>query len=187
LFALDDWSPDGRWLVYHPANVPELFVRPADGTGEPVLVTRSLTGFIDQARMSPDASLVAFNSNDSGRHEVFVAPFPPAPGTRVRTSRAGGVQPTWRADGRELYFLALDGTLMGVDVRPGIPARFGEPRALLKLGSSAIVNPELEQYLPAPDGQRFLSMQPVDADGPTRAAFSVIVNWQQLVKNEPDQ
>ncbi len=179
LFSLDDWSADGQWLVYHDASVPELFARRTDGSAEPVPVARSISGTVNQARMSPDSSQVAFNSNDSGRYEVFAVPFPPT-GQRVRISRDGGVQPTWRADGRELFFLALDGTLMAVPVTPGSPTTFGTPKALFKLGSEQLADATLDTYLPAPDGQRFLSLQPT-AEEP-RAIFSVIVNWQQLLK-----
>ena len=181
-FALDDWSADGKWVVYHDATVPELLVRPIAGDGPPVVVARALSGVLDQAQMSPDSSLVTYHSNDSGRYEVFVVPFPPS-GRRFRVSTDGGVQPTWRADGRELFYLALDGTLMAVQVTPGATPRFGAATALFQLGSSVTANVQLESYAPSPDGQRFLSLQPV-GDAP-RASLSVIVNWQQLLKPAP--
>jgi Tol biopolymer transport system component len=175
-FSLDDWSADGRWLVYHDAGVPRLFARRIDPPGEPVLVAQSAGGAIDQARLSPDGTLLAFNSDDSGRFEVFVAPFPAA-GPRVRVSKAGGVQPTWRADGRELYFLQRDGTLLAVAVTPGVQPEFGEPTALLPMGS--ITSGTTDEYAPAPDGQRFVSIQPVEST--IRRSFSVIVNWRHLM------
>jgi hypothetical protein len=93
------------------------------------------------------------------------------------------VQPTWRADGRELYYLALDGTLMVVQVSPDSSRRFSQPAPLLKLGSPDIDNPGMETYAPAPDGQRFLTLRPEgEAARPT---FSVIVNWQQLLTPTP--
>jgi Tol biopolymer transport system component len=68
--------------------------------GEPVVVARALTGIIDQAQMSPDGKWIAYNANESSRHEVYVTPFPPT-GERFSVTRAGGSQATWR--GSELY------------------------------------------------------------------------------------
>lgn len=178
-FGVDDVSRDGRWLLFHDTNPPHLLAERLDSGDAPLVVTQSVSGRIDQARMAPDSSAVAFHSNDSGRYEVFVVPFPGA-GERIRISKDGGVQPTWRADGRELFYLALDGTLMSVDVAGGTPMRFGEPRRVLKLGSDQLASDQVETYMPAPDGRRFLVLSPTDSQ--PRAKFTVVVNWQQLLK-----
>lgn len=181
-FSLDDWSRDGRWMVYHNANVPELFARAVVPDAEPILVARSVSGVIDQAQVSPDSSVVAFNASDTGRFEVYVSPLRDG-GERLRVSPDGGVQPTWRADGRELYYIRLDGMLMRVAVTPGPTPRFGPPAPLFRIGSDRMANATIESYLPAPDGQRFLVLEPA-GDAPP-ASFNVIVNWQQLLAPTP--
>lgn len=184
LFSLDDWSRDGRWMVYHDANRPELYARGLEPGAEPVTVARGFSGTIDQAQVSPDSTQVAFNANDTGRFEVFVAPMQPG-GERIRISRAGGVQPTWRADGRELFFVGLDGVLMSVPVTPGTVPRFGVPVPLFSLESDEIASGTIESYLPAPDGRRFLVLQSVgNAPSPS---LGVIANWQQLLPAQPGQ
>lgn len=74
------------------------------GAGSGIVVARPLKGAADQSRMSPDGRWVAYNSSESGRPEVYVVPFPPT-GDRFQVSPHGGVQPIWRSDSRELFFL----------------------------------------------------------------------------------
>jgi Tol biopolymer transport system component len=176
-FSLDDWSPDGRHLIYHDAGQPELWAIPLNGDRKPMLVTRSLSGIIDQAQFSPDSRWIAYNTNESGRHDVKVVPFPPT-GEKWQISTAGGVQPTWCADGRELYFLAPDATLMAVDIRPGGKFEWREPHPLFK--TQLAVSYQMEQYAPAPDGKRFLFVLP--ASEASTAPFNVILNWPALLK-----
>ncbi len=176
-FALDDWSPDGSHLLYHDFEQPELWAIPLVGDQKPMLVTRSLSGSVNQAQFSPDNRWIAYNTNESGRYEVNVVPFPPA-SAKWQISTAGGMQPTWRADGRELYFLTPDATLMAVDIRPGAKFEWGETHRLFKVELS--VNPAVEQYAPAPDGKRFLFVLPT-SEGLT-VPFNVILNWTSLLK-----
>ena len=131
-FALDDWSPDGGNLLYHDSQKPELWALPLTGEHKPVLVTRSLAGIVDQAQFSPNGRWIAYNTNESGRPEVKVVPFPPA-SEKWPISTAGGVQPTWSTDGRELYFLASDGMLMAVEIKPGVKFEWVKPRPLFKV------------------------------------------------------
>jgi eukaryotic-like serine/threonine-protein kinase len=177
MLALDDWSPDGRYLIYHDTGEPELSAIPLFGGRKPIPVTRSLWGVVDQARFSPDSRWIAYNTNESGRYEVKVVPFPPT-GDKWQISIAGGVQPTWRADGRELYFLAPDATLMAVDIRAGAKFEWGEPHPLFKTQLAA--SHQMEQYAPAPDGRRFLMVLP-NSEAST-APFNVILNWPALLK-----
>jgi eukaryotic-like serine/threonine-protein kinase len=175
-FGLDDWSPDGNYLLYHDTNQPELWALPLAGDRKPMLVTRSLSGFADQGQFSPDGRWIAFNTNESGRHEVKVVPFPPN-GEKWQISTSGGVQPTWRGDGKELYFLAPDAALMAVDVRPGATFAWGEPHPLYKTQID-IINNDVEQYAPDPNGKRFLFRKPAGESAP----FTVILNWTSLLR-----
>ena len=142
-----------------------------------MLVVRLLSGIVDQGQFSPDGRWIACNTNESGRYEVKVVPFPPT-SDKWQISTAGGVQPTWRGDGRELYFLTLDGTLMAVDVRPGKTFEWGEARPLFRTQLSVLYN--TEQYAPAPDGDRFLLVAPA-SEGST-PPFIITLNWTALLK-----
>jgi hypothetical protein len=182
LFALDDWSDDGRWLLYHDARVPVLQARELDAAGvpkgEPIVAARALTGIIDQAQMSPDGRWVAYNSNETGPNEVYVTPFPPT-GARYTISRDGGVQPTWRGDSTELYFLAPDTMLKAVKVSVnGTTLVTSDPVDLFKPQLPG-ANAQIEQYRPHPSGQKFLSL---DIVGNERTlSLGVLMNWRTLV------
>jgi eukaryotic-like serine/threonine-protein kinase len=177
MFSLDDWSPDGRFLLYHDSDLPGLWAIPLSEERKPQLVTRSLSGIVDQSRFSPDGRWIAYNTDESGRHEVKVVPFPPT-GEKWQISTEGGAQAMWGRDGKELYFLTPDGTLMAVDIRAGKTLEWGKPHALFK--SQIFVSYYMEQYAPAPDGNRFLFVKP--APGTSRAPFEVYLNWTALFK-----
>ena len=182
MYSGDDWSRDGRWLLYHDAAAPVLQARELDASGapkgEPVVVARALTGTMDQARMSPDGKWVAYNSNESGRFEVYVVPFP-ANGQRFPVSRNGGSQPTWRADGGELYYLSPDGVLNAVKVTvSGTTFVTGEPAQIIRpklAGVSSVV----EQYAPHPSGTKFLFLDTVGDE--TTLSIGVLLNWASLL------
>ena len=173
--ALDDWSPDGRWLLYHrrdglsPQPRASLLAAAIDRTAEPVAVVRCEGAIADQGRFSPDGRWVAFNCNESGRHEVYVAPFM-HDGDRVRVSVDGGVQPIWRSDQRGLFFLGPDGHLMAASVESAASGlKAGTPRALFE--TQLAPNFQSEQFAVAPDGQRFLFLVPASGTSVT-AGFS---------------
>ena len=130
--GLDDWSSDGRFILYHDAST-HMFVVELAGGHQTILVTDTVSGEQpDQGAFAPATNEVAFTTQETGRSEVYVKAFPPT-GARRQISNAGGVQPLWRRDGRELYYLALDGTLMAVDILSAAPAfRAGVPRPLFK-------------------------------------------------------
>jgi Tol biopolymer transport system component len=182
IYAGDEWSPDGRWLLFHDAAVPVLQAQELDASGavkgEPVVAARALTGTIDQGHMSPDGKWVAFNSNESGRYEVYVTPFP-ATGERFKVSPGGGNQPTWKADGSELYFLAPDGALVAVRVSvSGRKFSTSDPVELARPKIGA-VNSAVEQYMPHPSGTKFLFLDNVGDD--KNLSVGVVLNWPSLV------
>jgi serine/threonine protein kinase len=178
-FALDDWSPDGKYLLYHNTRSPELWVRPLEGDQKPEVVARSLTGIADQGQFSPDGRWIAYNSDESGQHQVFVVPFPPKPTVKKKQiSVNGGVQPTWKGDGRELYFLTADGTLMATEVMLGETFKYKDPSPLFKKHLRVIY--DREQYLPSPDGKRFLFALPSVEDA--SRSINVILNWPSLTE-----
>ena len=92
-------------------------------------------------------------------------------------SSTGGVQPTWRRDGRELYFIAPDAAIMAVDVRLGVSPELGTPHSLFR--TSLLPGSSVDQYAPSPDGRRFMMMTPLTN---TDAPPTLVVNWPALLK-----
>ena len=117
---LEDWSRDGRYLLMGRSTGGQLAV-PLTGEPTPMVVDASSTN-ADEAQFSPDGRWISFFSTLSGRSEIYLQPFP-GPGERVTVSSGGGLQAKWRADGKELFYLSPEGTMMSVDVRPGSDAR----------------------------------------------------------------
>ncbi len=115
---LTDWSRDGRYLLYNsqdPTKGVDVRAVLLDGKRQPLPVAQ--TGFREQGgQFSPDGNWVAYESNESGRAEIYVQPFP-GPGTKSLVSTTGGTQVRWGADGKELFYVGSDSRLMVVSVR----------------------------------------------------------------------
>ena len=136
-----------------------------------------------EAHFSPDVKWVAYKSNESGRFEVYVRPFSgsatPAAGGQLQVSSAGGINPRWRSDGRELYYLAPDSTLMAVPIEvrgttlaPGAPVALFRPKIVG--GGEGLFT----EYDVARDG-RFLINTIVGDNAPP---ITVIQNWKPPAK-----
>ena len=176
------WSPDGRFLLYQraePKTGIDLWVLPMTGERKPLAVVQT---DMDQpgGEFSPDGRWLAYESNESGRFEVYVQPFPGV-GGKWQMSSAGGTQPRWRRDGKELYYLAPDARLMAVTVAattdgktldPGVPASLFRP----PLASGAGVTAGRPEYTVAPDG-RFLMNTVVDDTAPS--PITIVLNWEE--------
>ena len=167
-----DWSPDGRSMVYvdrGPNTSWDLWILPLGGEGKPIplLRTRFREGF---ASFSPDGRRLAYVSDESGRLEVYVQPFP-GPGERRRISTAGGSLPRWRRDGEELFYLSADDQVMSVPVMPGARFEPGTPTALFTINPPPGV---FIEYDVSPDGQRFLVNSAIPG---TEALPVVVLNW----------
>jgi len=174
---LNDWSPDGRYLVYTQQSVEgrfELWLLPLTGERKPQPFLR--TAFNDsQGQVSPDSKWIAYTSDESGGfNEVYATSFPTG-GTRWRVSGSGGSFPRWSRDGKELFYRALDGTLMVASVRSGSHGlEFGTPAALFRLPEP--VGAFAYPYDLAPDGKKILALVPSKA-GVDSPSLTVLVNW----------
>jgi protein kinase-like protein len=144
-----------------------MFAVPASGTGN-VTTLSDGTGGEDQAQVSPDGNCIAYNSKMSGEWEVYLAPLARM-ASATRVSGTGGVQPLWRGDGRELFYLTLDGTLMTVTARTASGCEADSPKPLFK--TNLVPAEGWGQYAVRPDGQRFLIKEPV------RQFFTLLQNW----------
>ena len=116
-----DWSADGRFIVFSSTSREgtartEGWVLPRFGDGKPYLFLHGDFN-VGEGRFSPDGRWLAYSSDESGRAEVYVTPFPHG-GSKWQVSLAGGSNPRWRRDGRELYYMAADSKLMAAEVDP---------------------------------------------------------------------
>ncbi len=172
----NDWAPDNSALVYSDFSTSwaDLWLLPLRAGAQPVPFRRTL--FTEhQARFSPDSRWIAYTSDESGRPEVYVQALPPST-ARLMASIGGGAQPTWRADGKELYFLGLNGQLYAVQARlEDGKAALGAPQALFRIRTepSSLLNVR-NDYTALPDGSRFLVSTPVAGVAPE---FSLVFNW----------
>ena len=124
-----------------------------------------------EGRVSPDGNWMAYMSTESGTLEIYVAPFP-NPTAKWRISTAGGKQPRWRADGKELFYLAPDKTLMAVSMPS--PDRAGLPTSLFRTRAIEYFFGLRSDYAPSKDGQRFL----VQTGESQAQSISVITAWR---------
>ncbi|MBX3276449.1 MAG: serine/threonine-protein kinase [Acidobacteria bacterium] len=175
-----DWSNDGKYIVYMKTGEKtayDLWLLPLSGDRrpKPYLVTQ----FDERwGKVSPDGRRLVYQSNESGRDEIYVQAFP-EPGRRVIVSKGGGALPRWRRDGRELYYVAPDDKLMAVPVEPGANFGTGTPVPLFDVGSYGRRNNRYVYDVSA-DGQRILLLRPLE-DATTRP-LTVVQNWTELLK-----
>ncbi len=181
-----DWSRDDRLVLYGTSLMGGWTIRAApiaDVSRTQVAVEQF--GYSDEARFSPDGRWLAYNNTESNpstitatTSQTYVSPFP-LRGEPRRITTNGGVQPLWRADGRELYYLDPAGNMMAVDVAQTSPAFVaGPPRLLFPTGLRR-VSAEVEDYAVTGDGQRFLVKLPVE--GEAQAGYTIIHNWPALL------
>jgi eukaryotic-like serine/threonine-protein kinase len=166
-FNLDEWTPDGQFVIFRSGG-HAIYALPMSSDRKPRVVAERPV-LDDQSHVSPDGRWIAFNSNESGRWEVYLASFPDFLGKR-QISIDGGVQPMWRHDGRELFYLDSGGQMWGIDLTKD-PAP--KPRVLFQTRLNP--SPYLSEYAVTPDGQRFLALESV---GPPTPLFTVITNWR---------
>jgi len=178
--APNDWSPDGRFLLYiivDPKTSSDIWLVPMVGEPKPEKFLNS--PFTERnVQFSPNGQFVAYQSDESGRFEIYVRPFP-KPGSQSTASVEGGVAPRWRADGKELYYVAPDGTLMavpiavnGTSIEAGMPAKLFRPRILF--GGSSPIGVQW-QYDVAPDGRFLVNTESDDAG---QQSLRLILNWK---------
>ena len=183
---VNSWSRDGRFIVFRrlsPETGDDLWLLPMEGppAPKPLLVTPFDE---DASGISPDGHWLAYRSNESGRHEIYVQSFPDG-GDRLRISTEGTVQAkggspdlAWRSDGGEIYFLAGDAaTVMAAPVVTQPTFRAGTPRPLFKLPRGA------QDYAVSADGQHFLVCAPGEES--SSATFTVVLNWNSALESRP--
>ncbi len=177
-----DWSPDGKSLLFGVGDLSskgQIWVLPLAGDRKPVPVTQNTFEAIS-ARFSPDGHWVAYSSNESGRKEVYVMPFGGGAG-KWQISGAGGNQPVWRRDGKELFYWSLENTLVSVPIllkTGGVEAGAAHP--LFRFNNPVGIVGVISPYDVTADGQRFILItMPQQAPKP----ITLVTNWTAELKH----
>jgi serine/threonine-protein kinase len=178
--ASPDWSRDARYIVYEESSAETgtdiRYVQVADGVADPIT-------FLDtqanehSPRLSADGRFLAYVSNESGRDEVYVRPFPEGAG-RWQVSVDGGSQVRWRGDGRELYYVRGT-TLISVPVSTQQGFTLGGAQNLFSSVSLRQIGPS-SQYDVSANGQEFLTTAPAQTEGgPAPLRIHIVQNWYE--------
>jgi Tol biopolymer transport system component/predicted Ser/Thr protein kinase len=182
------FSPDGRTLVYNEFSGKtgyDLWVLPMQGERKPQLFLQ--TPFNERApRLSPDGRWLAYVSDESGRYEVYVRPFP-GPGGKWQVSTEGASEVTWSPKGNELFYRTGEQRekMMVVDIQTQPSFSTDKPRQLFEgpYANSAAAGSMAADYSIAADGQRFLMLKPREQQQQTTLTQIVVVqNWFEELK-----
>jgi len=179
----DSWSKDGKNLLYEVDNGIDykfdLFVLPLTGDRTPYPYLQ--TPFMEShGQFSPDGKWVAYVSDQNGKADVYVQSFPTGGGI-WQISTAGGDQPQWRVDSKELFYLAPDHNIMSVSVNTAGGMQFGRPVPLFRANVPLTgLSDDRNSYVPAPDGQKFLVLQLTDTGN--SQPWNVVLNWSSSRK-----
>ena len=175
----NDWSPDGRLLSLFDRQAGgdrliRLSAVPVSGEHKVSVVLPPLPNFLGSARFSPDGRWLAYDTDESGRSEVYVISFPEGQ-NRVQISNAGGVQPRWTRRGKEILYSAFDGKVMSVEIDSTHGVHPGLPRPLFQLPEGTGFGWDVTA-----DGERFLLNVPVIKS--SSVPLSVVINWAASLK-----
>ena len=181
---LSDWSRDGRYIAYDaldPAGQTKLdiWVVPTFGDHKPFTYLQTPFNESD-GTFSPDGHWMAYDSDQSGRFEVYLSPFP-AGGSKWQVSQGGGVQPFWSRDGSKLYYVAPGGKLMDASIKEnGSAVAIGTPQELFQEQMQDPTESD-QTYAVAPDGKRFLVDKIEQGASPP---LTLVTNWTEMVKKQ---
>jgi eukaryotic-like serine/threonine-protein kinase len=166
-----DWSSDGKYILFAKGN--ELWsVSPPDRVAKPLMQAKWT---VRNAQFSPDGRWISYASNETGSMEIYVSAFPGGNG-KWQVSNGGGQEPRWRKDGKELFYLSVDGKMMAAPVKPGSSFEAGAPVALFQTHRRQPVSlPEVFSYDVSVDGKRFLILTKVDEANV--APLAITLNW----------
>ncbi len=178
---VESWSADGKYLAYKRQNSLEkkdidVWILPLFGDRKPFPFLQTPSNE-DCPQFSPDVKWLAYQSDESAGFQVYVVPFPSG-NSKWQVSVNGGVRPRWRRDGRELFFLAPDNTLMAADITErGSTLEFGNPHALFKAHPAPLPG---YPYDVSPDGKRFIFTNGTSQGNPEPA--TLVLNWTSGLK-----
>jgi Tol biopolymer transport system component/predicted Ser/Thr protein kinase len=175
-------SPDGQLLAFIEVDPTTgfdiLVLRMGDRKAQPFLRTQ----FNESApRFSPDGRWLAYISDESGRSETYVQPYP-GPGSKWQISTEGGTEPVWNPNGRELFYRSGDKMIaVEITTQPGFSA--GKPKVLFE-GQYVPTPSSFPNYDVSPDGQRFLMLKPSEQAQAAPTQINVVLNWFEELKQK---
>ena len=176
-----DWSSDGRYLLCNtvdPKTRWDLWVLSLTGESRMEIFLQTPSSEL-RACFAPNGRWIAYQSDESGRMEVYVQNFP-ATGAKWQVSTGGGTYPRFRRDGKELFYLSADRHLMAVEVKPDAAGfAYGSPKSLFETRISGKDDRPGNQYVVTSDGQRFL-INNVAGEG--YSPITILLNWAALHK-----
>jgi len=176
------WSPHGERLAFieiSPTTAADIWVlQLSDRKAQPFLQTPA---YESAAQFSPDGHWLAYGSDESGRREIYVQPYP-GPGGKWQISIDGGNEPVWNRNGRELFYRNGD-KMMAVDVTTQPSFSAGKPKMLFegRYGPPG-AGGTFPHYDVSPDGQRFLMLKPVEQVQAAPTQINVVLNWTEELK-----
>jgi len=176
----NSWSPDGKLLAFNEitpsTGIDVSVLRLSDRKAQPILQTP----FNESApRFSPDGRWLAYISDESGRYEIYVQPYP-GPGGKWQISTGGGTEPVWNPNGRELFYRSSD-KMMAVDIATQPSFIVGKLRILFE-GQYQPTPVTFPNYDVSPDGQRFLMLKPSEQSQAAPTQINVVLNWFEELK-----
>lgn len=173
------WSPNGQLLSFIEFDPrPAIWVlRLSDRKAQPFLQTTANDG---AQRFSPDGRWMAYVSNESGRNEIYVQPYP-GPGGKWQISTDGGNEPVWNRNGRELFYRSGD-KMMAVDITTEPSLSAGKPKMLFEGPYVSAPSDPSPEFDVSPDGQRFLMLKPVTQEQAAPTQINVVLNWTEELK-----
>jgi len=190
LQAPSSWSPDGQLLAFtnfNPTTGWDIWVLrlrdPSAGSGQTHKAQPFLrTPFTEGApRFSLDGRWLAYVSDESGRYEIYVQPYP-GPGAKRQISTDGGTEPAWNRNGRELFYRS-GSKMMAVDIATQPSFAAGKPRKLFE-GPYLPTAATIQNYDVSLDGQRFLMLKPIEAAEAAATQINVVLNWFEELKQK---
>jgi Tol biopolymer transport system component len=180
-------SPDGKTIIYSETDSKtrsDIWVLPIEGDRKPREFLK--TPFSESSgQISPDGHWVAYASDESGRLEVYVRPFP-GPGGKWQISTDGGSELVWSAKGNELFYRTGSARekMMAVDIQTQPAFSAGKPHLLFEGPYNANANGAGALYSVSPDGQRFLMVKPTDRQSNSLTQINVVLNWFEELKQK---
>jgi Tol biopolymer transport system component len=170
-----DWSRDGKFVLFTVAGAKHTTIYLLSMTDHKASAFLSGPFDVGYGTLSPDGRYIAYCSNESGRNEVYVQPFPDR-SDKWRISNKSGIEPSWSADGKQMYYLAADQRLMSVPIRTTPSFEPGEPQPLFPL-MVAVPDNGRNHYVASGDDQRFIAIVPAGAR--SLPSTYVVLNWTE--------
>jgi eukaryotic-like serine/threonine-protein kinase len=176
------WSPDGKWLIFTtdfaaPGAVDILAMRPGVDTAPIPLVATAFTE--ESPAISPNGRWLAYSSNESGKNDIYVVPFPNAGGAKWTVSTDGGTEPVWSHRGTELFYRDASGNLVAVGVNANRTFSVGRSTSLFPAARYSSLQ-FTSQYAVSSDDRKFLMIRPLETKSPDN--IIVVENWFEELK-----